>query len=387
MIPYGRQDITDEDLAAVAGVLKSDFITQGPAITRFEEDLAAYCTASHAIAANSATSALHIACRALELGEGDWLWTSPNTFVASANAGIYCGAKVDFVDIDPRTYNMCADALQHKLELAERSGNLPKVVIPVHFAGQSCDMRRIQQLSRQYDFRIIEDASHAIGAQYGNRPVGNCAFSDITIFSFHPVKIITTAEGGMATTNDPELARRMAMLRSHGLTRDPDHMTHQPDGPWYYQQVDLGFNYRITDIQAALGSSQLTRLDRYIDDRHRIRARYDAELADLPITTPYQGDGQRSSLHLYPILVNPEAGISRAEAFEKLRAAGIGVNVLYIPVHLQPYYRALGFEEGDFPNAEQYYKQTIAIPMFSTLKEDEQAYVVQAITDIVVQGR
>jgi len=382
MIPYGRQDITEADVAAVASVLQSDFITQGPAVTRFEQDLASYCSASHAIAASSATAALHIACRALDLGEGDWLWTSPNTFVASANAGIYCGAKVDFVDIDPRTYNMSADALQEKLEAAEVAGTLPKIVTPVNFAGQSCDIRRIHNLSQKYGFRIIEDASHAIGAQYGNRPVGNCEFSDITIFSFHPVKIITTAEGGMATTNDPELARRMTMLRSHGLTRDSEHMTHEPDGPWYYQQIDLGYNYRITDIQAALGSSQLTRLDSYIDARHRIKAVYDEGLATLPITTPYQCEGQRSSLHLYPILVNPEAGVTRAEAFDQLRAAGIGVNVLYIPVHLQPYYQALGFSAGDFPESEAYYAQTIAIPMFSSLTDNEQDTVIAALENV-----
>lgn len=383
MIPYGRQDITEDDIAAVSRALQSDFITQGPAVLKFEQGLASYCTASHAIAVSSATAALHIACRALDLGEGDWLWTSPNTFVASANVGIYCGAKVDFVDIDPLTYNMSADSLQEKLEAAELTGTLPKIVIPVNFAGQSCDMRRVHDLSRKYGFRIIEDASHAIGAQYGNRPVGNCEFSDITVFSFHPVKIITTAEGGMAMTNDPELARRMTMLRSHGLTRDSEHMTHEPDGPWYYQQVELGYNYRITDIQAALGSSQLTRLDDYIDTRHRIRAVYDDSLANLPITTPHQSEGQRSSLHLYPILINQEARVTRAEAFDQLRAAGIGVNVLYIPVHLQPYYRALGFTDRDLPEAEKYYAQTIAIPMFSSLTDDEQAYVIQSIKAVV----
>lgn len=383
MIPYGRQDITEADLKAVADVLVSDYITQGPAITAFEQAFATYCGVSHALTASSATAGLHIACLALGLGKGDMLWTCPNTFVASANVALYCGASVDFVDLDPASYNMCADALETKLIAAEKAGTLPKIVVPVHFAGQSCDMARIGALAQKYGFKVIEDASHAIGGSYGNRPVGNCAHSDITVFSFHPVKIITTAEGGMVTTKDPILAQNMAMFRSHGITRDAGLMEGDSDGPWYYQQLKLGFNYRMTDIQAALGLSQMQRLDGYIDARHAILARYDAELSDLPLTLPAQSGFQRSALHLYPILVRDEATLTRRETFEALRAKGIGVNVLYIPVHLQPYYRKLGFKPGDFPNAERYYDQTIAIPMFAKLTPNDQGTVIDALHSVL----
>lgn len=381
MIPYGRQDITPEDIAAVEAVLRSDFLTQGPAVPGFEQALAAYCGAARGVAMNSATSALHVACLALGLGPGDRLWTSPNTFVASANCGLYCGAEVDFVDTDPATYDMSVAALEARLVAAAAEGRLPKVVIPVHFAGQSCEMRAIHALGQQYGFRIIEDASHAVGATYLGEPVGNCRYSDITIFSFHPVKIITTAEGGMAMTNDPALAERMERLRSHGITRDPAAMAWDSEGPWYYQQVELGYNYRITDLQAALGHSQLARLDDYVARRHAIAARYDAALAGLPLTTPWQHPDSRSALHLYPIRLHDAA--RRREVFEALRAAGIGVNVHYIPVHTQPHYHRLGFRPGDFPEAERYYAGAISLPMFPTLTPAQQDEVVAALARVL----
>ena len=381
MIPYGRQDITPEDIAAVEAVLRSDFLTQGPAVPGFEQALAAYCGAARGVAMNSATSALHVACLALGLGPGDRLWTSPNTFVASANCGLYCGAEVDFVDTDPATYNMSVAALEARLVAAAAEGRLPKVVIPVHFAGQSCEMRAIHALGQQYGFRIIEDASHAVGATYLGEPVGNCRYSDITIFSFHPVKIITTAEGGMAMTNDPALAERMERLRSHGITRDPAAMAWDSEGPWYYQQVELGYNYRITDLQAALGHSQLARLDDYVARRHAIAARYDAALAGLPLTTPWQHPDSRSALHLYPIRLHDAS--RRREVFEALRAAGIGVNVHYIPVHTQPHYHRLGFRPGDFPEAERYYAGAISLPMFPTLTPAQQDEVVAALARVL----
>lgn len=379
MIPYGRQDITEADLAAVRAVLLSDFITQGPAITGFEGALADHCGVAHVTAVSSATAALHIAYMALDLGAGDVLWTTPNTFVATSNAALYCGATVDFVDIDARSYNMCLDTLEAKLAVAEISGTLPKIVTPVHFAGQSCDMERLAGLGAKYGFAIVEDASHAVGGSYRDTPVGRCQYSDITVFSFHPVKIITTAEGGVAMTNSAELADRMGRLRSHGITRDPALMQGTSDGPWYYQQVDLGYNYRMTDIQAALGTSQMDRLNDYIDARHKHRAVYDAKLADLPITLPYQANFQRSGLHLYPILINDDAPVTRAQAFDRLRALGIGVNVLYIPVYLQPYYAGLGFKPGLCPQAEDYYNRMLAIPMYAQLTEADQQTVIDAL--------
>lgn len=383
-IPYGRQDISATDMDAVAEVLRSDFLTQGPAVPRFENALAEYCGARHALAMNSATSALHVACMALGLGQGDRLWTSPNTFVASANCALYCGAEVDFVDIDPHTYNMSVGALAAKLEIAKAEGSLPKIVIPVHFAGQSCDMREIHSLAQRYGFRIVEDASHAVGGRYLDQPVGNCRFSDITIFSFHPVKIITTAEGGMALTNDAELAAQMERLRSHGITRDPGFMEGESDGPWYYQQIDLGYNYRMTDIQAALGCSQFTRLDEYVQRRHVLARRYDELLQGLPVVTPQQSANAYSALHLYPIRIDVQrTGKSRREVFEGLRAAGIGVNVHYIPVHLQPHYRRMGFAPGDFPEAEAYYAEAISLPMFPTLAEAQQDKVVAVLKELL----
>jgi UDP-4-amino-4,6-dideoxy-N-acetyl-beta-L-altrosamine transaminase len=380
MIPYGRQDITQADIDAVTAVLTSDFLTQGPAVPRFEGVVAEACGARHAVAVNSATSALHIACLALRLGSGDVLWTSPITFVASANCALYCGAEVSFVDIDPRTYNLCPLALERKLVIAERDGRLPKIVVPVHMCGQPCDMRAIHELGQRYGFKIIEDASHAIGARYRDEPVGNCRYSDITVFSFHPVKIITTAEGGMALTNDAEMANRMALLRSHGITRDAAQMTHAPDGPWYYQQIDLGFNYRMTDLQAALGLSQLQRLDDYVRRRHELARRYDEKLADLPLIRPWQHEDAYSALHLYSIRIRAAAARrSHPEVFRFLRDQGIGVNLHYIPVHTQPYYHGLGFRPGDYPEAEAYYAETISLPLYPALDATQQDRVVDAV--------
>jgi len=380
MIPYGRQHITDADVAAVVEALRSDWITQGPAIPRFEQALAATVGARHGVAMCNATAALHVACMALGLGPGDRLWTSPITFVASANCGLYCGATVDFVDIDPRSYNMSVAALEAKLAAAQATGTLPKVVVPVHFAGQSCDMAAIHALGQRYGFRILEDASHAVGGSYLGQPVGNCRYSDITVFSFHPVKIITTAEGGMAMTNDPALAGAMERLRSHGITRDAALMEGEPDGPWDYQQIALGYNYRLTDLQAALGHSQLSQLQGSVARRHAIAQRYDAELASLPLITPWQSPDAHSALHLYPVQVDPaRSGVSRRALFDGLRAAGIGVNVHYIPVHTQPHYRRLGFARGDFPVAEAYYAQAVSLPMFPTLTEAEQGTVIAAL--------
>ena len=378
MIPYGRQDIRQDDIDIVVDVLRSDFLTQGPMVPRFETVVAEHVGARHALAVNSATSALHIACLALDLGPGDILWTSPITFVASANCALYCGATVDFVDIDPVTYNMSIAALAAKLDQAERDGRLPKVVVPVHLCGQSCDMAAIANLAQRYGFKVIEDASHAIGGRFEDRYVGDCRYSDITVFSFHPVKIVTTAEGGMALTNDDGLAARMGLLRSHGITRDPTLMDGESEGPWYYQQVDLGFNYRMTELQAALGVSQMMRLDAYVERRHVLANRYDALLAGLPLTTPAQDARMRSALHLYVVRL-AGSGNDRRRVFDRLRADGIGVNVHYIPVHTQPYYRAMGFRPGDFPEAERYYAEAISLPMFPTMTEAQQDEVVAAV--------
>jgi len=384
MIPYGRQDITQADIDAVVGVLQSDFLTQGPIVPRFEQSVAQHVGAEHALAVNSATSALHIACLALGLGPGDWLWTSPITFVASANCGLYCGAQVDFVDIDPRTYNLCPHALERKLEQAEREGRLPKVVVPVHLCGQPCDMQAIYALAIRYGFKVIEDASHAIGGKYQGEFIGSCRYSDITVFSFHPVKIITTAEGGMALTNDLELANKMALLRSHGITRDLSLMTHEAEGPWYYQQIDLGFNYRMTELQAALGVSQMDRLDQYVARRHQLAKRYDELLSELPVTTPWQHPDSYSGLHLYVIRLQlNKIGKTHRQVFELLREKGIGVNLHYIPVHSQPYYQAMGFKAGDFPQAESYYSEAISLPMFQTLSDQDQDQVIAVLREVL----
>ena len=385
MIPYGRQDITQTDIDAVVGVLQSDFLTQGPMVPRFEQSVAQHVGATHALAVNSATSALHIACLALGLGPGDRLWTTPITFVASANCALYCGAEIDFVDIDPRTYNLCPQALALKLEQAEREGTLPKVVVPVHLCGQPCDMQAIHALSQRYGFKIIEDASHAIGGKYQGEFIGNSRYSDITVFSFHPVKIITTAEGGMALTNDDELATKMGLLRSHGITRDPAQMTHEADGPWYYQQIDLGFNYRMTELQAALGVTQMQRLDQYVARRHQLARRYDDLLTGLPVTAPWQHADSYSGLHLYVIRLQlDKIQKTHRQVFEVLRELGIGVNLHYIPVHTQPYYERMGFKPDDFPQSQTYYQEAISIPMFQTMTDEQQDEVIAALRQAVL---
>jgi UDP-4-amino-4,6-dideoxy-N-acetyl-beta-L-altrosamine transaminase len=377
MIPYGKQDVTQADINAVVEVLQSDFLTQGPQIQKFEKTIAKYCNAKHAIAVNSATSALHLACLSLGLKKGDWLWTTPITFVASANCGLYCGAKVDFVDIDPATYNLCPKALKSKLIKAKELGKLPKVVVPVHLCGQACDMKAIHELSKEYGFRIIEDASHAIGGRYLNESIGNCKYSDITVFSFHPVKIITTGEGGMALTNSSKLAKHMSLLSSHGITRDPSQMTHEADGEWYYQQVDLGFNYRMTDIQAALGLSQLERLDGYVSRRHEFATRYNELLKGLPLVTPYQHNDGYSAFHLYIIRLKNRN--KHKQVFEYLRKSGIGVNLHYIPLHTQPYYQQTGVKFADLKQAEQYYKDAISLPLYPTMTVQQQDVVISSL--------
>ncbi len=431
MIPYGRQTLSEDDIAAVVAVLRSDYLTQGPRVPAFEGSLKAYCGARHAVAMNSATSALHAACHALGLGAGDLLWTSPITFTASANCARYCGADVDFVDIDPHTLNLSPAALEAKLQAAQQAGRLPKIVVPVHFGGEPCDMAAIHALSQQYGFHIIEDASHAVGGEYRGEKIGGCRYSDITVFSFHPVKIITTAEGGMALTNRDDLADKLSLFRSHGITRNPEQMIHEPDGgagnsrtdgrfaggnlpqpggeasqcgtlasrsnavaadlspqnggsdgcfppPWYYQQIALGYNYRMTELQAALGASQMTRLNEFVARRHQLAERYDRLLAGLPLVLPYRAPENRSALHLYPIrLRQPE---KRRAVFDHLRAHGIGANVHYIPVHTQPYYRQhFGFQNGDFPHAEAYYAAAISLPLYFSLSEAEQDTVVETL--------
>ncbi len=384
MIPYGRQSISQDDINSVISVLQSDFLTQGPQVPLFEKVVANYCGVDYGIAVNSATSALHIACLSLGLGKGDLLWTSPNSFVASANCGLYCGAEVEFVDIDQQTYNLSTKELESKLIIAKQKNKLPKIVIPVHFAGQSCDMKKIYSLSQEYGFYIIEDASHAIGGKYLDKYIGSCQYSDITVFSFHPVKIITTAEGGLATTNNASIAKKMSLYRSHGITRDQKLMSKVSEGDWYYQQIGLGFNYRMTELQAALGSSQINRLDEFIDKRHSLQKRYDTLLKDLPIVLPYQSQDAYSALHLYPVLIELEkTGKGREKIFNELRNKGIGVNVHYIPIHLQPYYKSLGFKTGDYPNAENYYNRVISIPLFYDMTMNEHDKVVEALTEIL----
>ncbi len=380
MIPYGRQNIDQSDIDAVVDVLRSDFLTQGPVVPAFESAISDYCGAQFAVAVSNATSALHIACLALGVGKGDTVWTSPITFVATANCALMCGASIDFVDIDSQTYNMSVERLTEKLERAKKEGNLPKVVIPVHLSGQACDMAGIHELSVKYGFQIIEDASHAIGARYKSEPVGNCHYSDITVFSFHPVKIITTGEGGIATTNNALLAREMNLLRSHGITRDAADMTHETDGPWYYQQITLGYNYRMTDIQAALGLSQLQRLDEFVTARHTIANRYDTLLSELPVILPRQHPDSFSSRHLYIVRLHPvELKLTHRQVFEYLRENGIGVNIHYIPVHTQPFYQNMGFRRGDFPEATNYYATCVSLPLYPGLSETDQHKVVEAV--------
>lgn len=384
MIPYGKQDINQQDINSIVDVLNSDFLTQGPQVPAFERALIEHTGAQYALAVNSATSALHIACLALGLGKGDWLWTSPITFVASANCGLYCGAQVDFVDIDPNTYNMCPIRLEEKLIKAKAEGKLPKVVVPVHLCGQPCDMVAIAKLAKKYDFKVIEDASHAIGGKYQGLPIGNCEYSDITVFSFHPVKIVTTAEGGAILTNQKALSDKMALLRSHGITRDPEQMEGESHGGWYYQQIELGFNYRMTELQAALGVSQMQRLEDFITARHRLADRYNELLKCLPVVLPYQLENTYSGLHLYVIRLQlDKIALTHKEVFDALRDKGIGVNLHYIPVHTQPYYKKMGFRDGDFPESEQYYREAISIPMFHSMTYTQQDEVVSTLTSIL----
>ena len=384
MIYYGRQDINEADIQAVESVLRSDFLTQGPAIERFERRVADYCGAKYAVAVCNATAALHIACLAAGLGKGDVLWTSPITFVASANCALYCGGDVDFVDIDAKTYNMSADLLEEELRMAKTEGKLPKMVIPVHLAGQSCDMRRIRALADEYGFAVTEDASHAVGAEYLDTKVGSCAFSDMTVFSFHPVKIVTTGEGGMVLTNDAALYEKLRLYRSHGITRDPRYMTHESDGPWYYQQIALGFNYRMTDMQAALGCSQMDRLDEFVARRRALAARYDTLLQGLPVVTPYVMTEAHPSWHIYIIRINHEQiGKTKQQVFEEMKKRGIALNLHYIPVHRQPYYEKLGFHRGDFIQSEKYYEEAFTLPLFYELTDEQQNYIVESLRNVL----
>jgi UDP-4-amino-4,6-dideoxy-N-acetyl-beta-L-altrosamine transaminase len=386
VIPYGRQDVTQADIDAVTEVLRSDFLTQGPVVPRFEHAVTRRTGVAHGVAVNSATSALHVACLALGLGPGDRLWTVPNTFVASANCGRYCGAEVDFVDIDPRTWNLSVPALQGKLVAARRASTLPSVLVPVHFAGQPTEQEAIRELSREFGFRILEDASHSIGASRDGEPAGSCKWSDVAVFSFHPVKIVTTAEGGMALTNDGELAARMQMLRTHGITREPGRLrdVDSPPPAWHYEQQLLGFNYRLTDLHAALGISQLERLEEYVRRRNALAERYDRLLADLPLQRPHVSPANRSAFHLYVVrLVGVGGAAHRRRVFDGMRARGIGVNVHYTPVHLQPYYRALGFREGQCPEAEAHGATAITLPLHPRLTEQDQDRVVEALRDVL----
>lgn len=382
MIPYGKQDINQHDIDAVIDVLKSDFLTQGPQVPAFEEAIALYCNNDFAVAMNSATSALHLACKALNIGAGDIVWTSPISFVASANCALYCGASVDFVDIDPKSYNLCPQMLAAKLAYAENIGKLPKVIIPVHLSGQSCEMESIYKLSQRYGFAIIEDASHAIGGRYKNNPIGCCQYSDITIFSFHPVKIITTAEGGVAVTRSKALAGKMSLLRSHGITREESKLKSDSHGPWYYEQQELGYNYRMTEMQAALGLSQLKKLDEFIRLRHQVADRYRLKLSALPLTLPEQAAESYSTWHLYIIRMKLDSlTITHRQLFEMLRDDGIGVNLHYIPIYRQPYYESMGFQKENYPHSEQYYREAISIPLFHQITVSEQDYVINKLAE------
>lgn len=381
-IPYGRQHIDDEDIQAVVEVLKSDFLTQGPAVEAFERKLAEYCGVKYAVAVSNATAALHIGAAAAGVGPGDRLWTSPVTFVASANCGIYCGATPDFVDIDPRSYNMSPEKLEQKLESAKKNNSLPKLLVPVHLTGQPCDMERIHAIAKKFGVMVMEDASHAVGARYKGKPVGSCDHSDMAVFSFHPVKIVTTGEGGAVLTNDSRLCEKLKLLRSHGITRDERLMTHASDGPWYYQQVDLGWNYRLTDLQAALGSAQMKRVDQFVKKRRWIAARYGELLKELPLTLPWQSPDSESAYHLYVIRLKLDRiKKTKRQVFEALQEKKLGVNLHYIPVHTQPYYARFGFKKGMFPESEAYYEEAISLPMFPGLEEADLLRIRDALAD------
>lgn len=384
LIPYGRQEVDEQDVASVVNILKSDWLTQGPKVQEFEDKLVNYLNVHYAVAVNSATSALHIACKALGLSTGDWLWTSPISFVASANCGLYCDAKVDFIDIDPQTWNIDIVELERKLALSQARKTLPKILVVVHFAGVLCDMREISKLSKKYKFRIIEDASHALGGRYMDRPVGCCEYSDITVFSFHPVKIITTGEGGVATTNDQELARHMSLIRSHGVTRQEKEFVGESDGSWYYEQVELGYNYRMNDIEAALGIGQLDRLDRYVERRNEIATIYDESFSGLPIQKQAYAESTLLGRHLYVVRLKKDRLInSKGEIIKTLSQRGITATVHYRPIHLQPLYQRLGFARGDFPEAEQYYKEAITLPLFPQLTAEEIKTITTTFSNIL----
>jgi UDP-4-amino-4,6-dideoxy-N-acetyl-beta-L-altrosamine transaminase len=383
MIPYGKQSINQDDIDAVVNVLQSDFLTQGAQVPLFEKAVANYCNVNHAVATNSATSALHIACLALGVGQGDIVWTSPITFVASANCALYCGASIDFVDIDINTGNLCVQQLNKKLAQAKLNDTLPKAVIAVHLAGQSCDMEKIHALAVQYNFKIIEDASHAIGGKYQNQPIGNCLYSDITIFSFHPVKIITTAEGGIAVTNHRELANKLKLYRSHGIVSDQAQMTEEKHGPWYYQQIALGFNYRMTEIQAALGTSQLNRIKSFVETRNQLAKKYDSAFYGSKFTALTPCTNAFSSYHLYIVLLPMADKTAHKQAHITLREQGICSHVHYIPVHLQPYYQNLGFKSGDFPIAEEYYQRAMSLPLHPQLTDEEQVFIIKSVKDLI----
>jgi UDP-4-amino-4,6-dideoxy-N-acetyl-beta-L-altrosamine transaminase len=385
MIPYGMHEIDQTDIDLVVKVLKSDFITQGPLVSKFEEKVSDYCGAKYGVAVNSATSALHVACLALKLSSGDRVWTSANTFVASANCALYCGADVDFVDIDLKTYNISIASLEEKLKGARLENKLPKIVIPVHYAGQSCDMKSIFKLSKEYGFKIIEDASHALGGKYCDQQIGGCDYSDVTIFSFHPVKMITSGEGGMALTNDKSVAEGMFLYRTHGITRNQDLMKIHPlDEICDFQQIELGFNYRMTDIHAALGVSQMRKIHEFVKKRKKIAKYYDEAFFEEPITTPWQHLDSSSSYHLYPVRIdNEQCGKSQRYVYDEMRKNGIGVSLHYMPVYRHPYYQSMGFKIGYCPNAEYIYKHFISLPIYSALKVEDQDYIVHKMKEVL----